>query len=195
MTHSTRWAAALLLLSLAACGSTPPTQYYILDAGPLTEPQGSAPFIGVGPITLPDYLQEDHVIAQRDGSKLSLASYARWAEPLRDGIARVLLLSLASGLDTQHVQHFPWRRDQQPDLAVKVEVIAMDASDSNARLIAQWNVQKTADGTTVLRQLSHLNQSLEQSGQNAVPEAYSALIQSLGREISAAIRSLPVDSN
>ena len=85
----------LLPLLLSACLSTPPSHYYLLSAHDGDQPTGVNPSVGIGPISLPEYLNRNSMVYRREDNQLQIAGYERWAEPLTDGILRVIGLNLA----------------------------------------------------------------------------------------------------
>ena len=97
----------ILPLLLGACGTTPASKYYLLSAETSRVPQGSTPSLGVGPIEIPEYLNRNALVYGREGNRLHVANFERWAEPLDSSIGRVVSLNLAALLDTQNVQRFP----------------------------------------------------------------------------------------
>ncbi|WP_415037234.1 membrane integrity-associated transporter subunit PqiC, partial [Azonexus sp.] len=84
--------SATLLLS--ACASTPPNQFYLLEAAPTTATlntaSSTAPRLGIGTIVLPDYLNRPQIVLRDHGGRLLLRERERWAEPLEDGVRRTL---------------------------------------------------------------------------------------------------------
>src|SRR5215831_20400858 len=95
-------ACGVALLVLSGClGSTPPTQFYLMP--PLTSPDTAPPAsagwrdltLGVGPVTVPPYLDRSQIVTRTSRAKLTLADFDQWAGPLADTIARVLSEDLA----------------------------------------------------------------------------------------------------
>ena len=88
-----------LLLGLEACTSTP-SRFYVLSSLSASETIAATaatqgPVIGVGPITLPKYLDRPQIVTRAGSNQLALAEFDRWAEPLQDNVARVLAENLA----------------------------------------------------------------------------------------------------
>src|SRR5262247_418372 len=89
------------LLMLSGClGSTPPTQFYLVPS--LTSPDAAPASagrhdltLGVGPVTVPPYLDRPHLVTRTSRAKLALADFDQWAGPLPDTIARVLAGNLS----------------------------------------------------------------------------------------------------
>lgn len=135
----------------AGCGSSPPTRLHLLSAppgAPASAPLGAT--VGVGPVTVPEYLDRLQLVAREDAGSLVVSDTQRWAEPLREGLARVLAESLAASLAGERVARFPWPRAQAPELRVPVEVLRFEPGpDAAVHLEARWWVAR-GDGGPVL---------------------------------------------
>lgn len=191
MNTSLKWLLAIPALSivLAGCGSTPPNNYYLLSAQGTHQPEKQFPSLGIGPIEIPEYLNRNGLVYNRDGNQLHIANYERWAEPLSNGVERVLGLNLSSILDTEDVQSFPWSNSKPPDYGVQVTIVLMDANDTEATLIAEWVLQKPGMGKFLNRKISRLTHTMpvgEVSPEQIAP-AYSDLLYRLSEIIAAAV--------
>jgi len=176
---------------LAGCGSSPPTNYYVLSSHDGATPSGDAPSLGVGPVTVPEYLNRADLVTGRAGNTLEIASFDQWAEPLDDGIKRVLAINLAGLLNTQNVHIHPWEPARAPKYAVRINLLQLDTSAGQATLAAEWQLYGPgATGATTGR-LSRLQQPLP--GGTSQPEqiasAYSTLLFQLSELIAASIAS------
>ena len=179
-----------LTLILAGCGTTPASKFYLLSAEAAQLPSGSSPSLGVGPIEIPEYLNRNALVYNREGNRLHIANFERWAEPLDSSISRVVRINLASLLDTQNVQSFPWSKSDQPEYGVEVTVLNLDANDHRARLIAEWHIYRTSKHReTILRSVIELEQAMPAGPVSAaeVAPAYSKLLLQLSEKIAAAI--------
>ena len=79
-------AAAALLLS--ACGTTAPTQFYLLN--PI--PDGASPAasnrqlsIALSPVQMPEHLKRSQIVTRNNGHQVSVDEFNRWAEPPKSG--------------------------------------------------------------------------------------------------------------
>jgi uncharacterized lipoprotein YmbA len=184
------WIVALLLV-LAGCGSTPSNNYYVLTAREGVSAEGQTPSLGIGPIRIPEYLNRTALVYRREGNRLQIAEYERWAEPLEEGIGRVLGLNLAGLLDTENVRPFPWHPDRTPDFGISVNLLALDADEGRAVLEAEWLIYRPATSAAVSRRMARL--AYTPPGGKLEPgdlaAAYSELLYRLSEEISEAIRS------
>lgn len=173
---------------LAACGSTPPSRYYMLSADAMTPPSQDGMLVGIGPITVPDYLKNRGMILGREGNRLEISEYERWAEPLESGITRVLVLNLASLLDTRQMTVFPWRSDAVPDYSVSVGMVQFTARQDDALLVASWTVQRPHSRELVQKSLTRHSLPIKSRDPNALADVYSALLLKLSEDIANAIQ-------
>ncbi len=176
-------------LLLAGCGSSPPNNYYLLSAHDFNSAAGETPSVGVGPIEIPAYLDRDSIVYNRIGNSLQVASLDLWAEPLVNGVQRVLVLNLAGLLNTQDVQSFPWHPQRAPQYGVKVSVLQLEAAERKVLLTAEWLVTRPGSATQVKRRISQLQSTLsaDSPGAGQVAAAYSDLLYQLSELIAAAI--------
>jgi uncharacterized lipoprotein YmbA len=184
------WLLALTLL-LAACGSTPSHNYYLLTAREAPGPTGTAPSVGIGPVRIPEYLNRNNLVYQQDGNRLQIADYERWAEPLEEGILRVLGLNLAALLDTQDIRQFPWHPDRAPQFGVTLRLLSLDADQRGAKLEAEWLLHRPATGEGLQRRLSRFSHT-ETTGEltpDRLATVYSDLLYRLSEEIAGAVRA------
>jgi uncharacterized lipoprotein YmbA len=181
--------AVILPIALVGCGTTPASKYYLLSVEASSSPEGSSPSLGVGPIEIPEYLNRNALIYSREGNRLHIANFERWAEPLDSSISRVVRLNLASLLNTQNIQVYPWSDSERPEYGVEVTVINMDSNDQQARLIAEWHIYAPIDRKSIARKISSLSYGMPAGPVTAaeVAPAYSKLLLQLSEIIAAAI--------
>src|SRR5262245_27955865 len=114
-------------LGLGACTSSP-ARFYLLTTQAVSEtplpPEVShGPVIGVGPITLPKYLDRPQIVTRVDHNQLALSEFERWAEPLQDNITRVLGEYLALLVPTDQALLRPWPPSAALDYQVTMDVL------------------------------------------------------------------------
>ena len=183
-----KWTFCLLLTGLVtACGSTPRSDYYMLSANARGSMGSEGPSIGVGPVSVPEYLKRREMVLNRSANRLDLADFDRWAEPLDAGVLRVTALNLSLLLKTQQVQTFPWRRSNLPDFGISIAVVQFSMKGRQALLVAEWTVTEPATGTAVMQHISRLENSAAGGDPEDVAVAYSDLLKDLSKEIATAI--------
>jgi len=113
-------------LTISACSSTPNTEYYSLLAQTKDHQNISSNntdqnnSIGIGPLVIPDMLNNFGIISIKNGNQLSLAIYDLWAGNLKNNITQVLADNISSQLDNERVWPFPWDNRNRPKLQVRI---------------------------------------------------------------------------
>jgi len=152
-------AAALLSLAVGSCSTTPPTRFYVLSAisdQPPSAP-GKGPAIGIGPITLPQYLNRPQIVTRVSGNQLAVAEFDQWGGDLNDNMARTLAANLSSLLQTDRVSLFPWKDETPIDDQVTIDVEHFEQDvDGSSLLTAYWSIVDAKTGKVkVMRRSSY----------------------------------------
>jgi len=179
-----------LLLCLLSCASSPPSNFYRLTPAIDHAPGGSTPSLGIGPVDIPEFLNRNALVYTRGGNQLQLAESERWAEPLDDGVTRVLGLNLSALLQTETLRFFPWDLRQAPDYGVRINILDLDARDGEAILVADWLLYRPGNGATIASGISQFSIALPAGELQAaqLPAAYSTLLFEPSQTIAAAIK-------
>ena len=184
--------AILALTLLGACGSTPQSHYYVLDADsqlPLAAAENTAT-IGLRPILIPEYLDRREIITNRNHHQLALADFDRWAEPIDTGIQRVVAMNLATLLNSRNIQIFPWGREARPEYDIEIRIIRLDVREARAGLAAQWKiVRHTHEKETIAQRFSRLEIAAPSNLPGDVAAAYSALLSTLSKDIAGEVEN------
>jgi len=134
---------ALSLLLLTSCVRSAPVSYYQLSAvaGNPSGAGSAPPMLGIGPLTLPSYLDRPQIVTRTSANQLDLADTHRWAEPLADNINRVLLENLLQRFPGSQLHLYPWRHSQAVDLQLVVDILQFETDEAGiAHLEIQWTV-------------------------------------------------------
>lgn len=131
---------------LAACGTSPPAQFYTLQPAVQSQPAPVAPVdfqIEITPVSVP--LQADQpqiMLRERDGEGELIPLYShRWSAPLADEIGSALSDALTRKLGTLNVQTLQ-PVSGTPVWRVQVDVQRFDmVAQGPARLDATWRVR------------------------------------------------------
>lgn len=101
-----------------------------------------ATIVGMGPVDVPEYLNRSQIVVRRGPNELQLADFDKWAEPLKDGVARVLAKNVASLVPAEAV-FFPWKRNRSIDFQVVVQVGRFDTDAvGSATLDVRWGLYR-----------------------------------------------------
>jgi uncharacterized protein len=189
-----RVALVAALLGLGACASTP-SRFYILNTLLVSEmiPATAAergPVIGVGPITLPKYLDRPQIVTRASRNQLTLGEFDRWAEALQENFSSVLVENLALLIPTDHILLNPWPGSATPEYQVRVEVRHFDGwLGGESTLIARWSLLDQGERELVSQKV-HLNAPAGGRDYDAMVVAMNQLLETLSRDIATAIQRL-----
>jgi len=186
-------ATCLCLAILPGCGVTPPARYYILTPlGDNAEKPVSGPALGVGPVTLPAYLDRPEIAHRSGDNQLYFSDSDRWAEPLKATFSRTLAENLLILLPTDRVNTYPWARSTRIDYQIIIDVTRFDADASGTvMLLAGWEVIRPEDGSVVSRNRQTYTEAAGSLDYPAIVSAQSRTLAQLSRDIAASIRLLP----
>jgi len=184
------------LFVLSGCLGSPPTQLYLVP--PLTSPDPAPPAsagqrdltLGVGPVTVPPYLDRPQLVTRTSRAKLVLADLDQWAAPLHDTIARVLAENLSLLIPTERVVLAPWSRTIDPEYQVTVEVLQFDRSPGGeVVLAARWSLLDRDGKARVLR-TSRLSQATGGTDYEAMVTAMGRTLEALAQDIATTLQSI-----
>lgn len=189
---------AAVIAALAGCARNPPTNFYVLSSLSGTS-QGSdsarvgpaGVIIGVGPVTLPGYIDRDGIVTRDGRNVLDVADLDQWAEPLTDNFSQVLGENLALLVPSNNVVYYPWQQATDVTYQVVVDVSRFEAgSDGNGVLIAQWSIVSGDGEDELLVRKSQFVEPTAGSDVRAKVAALNLALEQLSREIATAIRGL-----
>ncbi len=127
-------------LALVSC-STPETYYRLSADGP-PPPTGAGFALGVGPVSLPDYIDRAELVFQSTDERFEVPFERRWAGSLRDTTTRAIATNLARHLGTGNIHVYPWPPGTPLDYQVRVNVRQFHGrSGGDAILEATWTVE------------------------------------------------------
>jgi uncharacterized lipoprotein YmbA len=181
---------------MGGCANTPPTRFYVLPSLLSADkaPEGSAAkrelTIGVGPVTLPPYLDRPQIVTRGSRARLDLAEFDQWAAPLQDAFSRLLAEHLSLLVPTERVVLSPWPRTMAIDYQVLVDVSRFDGGVGNeVVLAARWTIAG-ADGRELIMRQSRFQAAAAAHDYEAIVTAMSRTLEALSREITATLRIL-----
>jgi uncharacterized lipoprotein YmbA len=177
----------LLLLLVAACGSTPKEHFYTLSSPPPAEsPTPATITVVIAGVAVPEAVDRTAMVIRTGPNQVDIEDLHRWAEPLKTAIPRVLAANLGSELGTARVVTGRYAQGQGADVRVTVDVRRFESSFSEgATLEAAWTVA----GKTGVPVSGHtLAREAATSGDYAgIAAAHSRALARLAKEIAGAI--------
>lgn len=188
---------AALALLLSGCGRTAMTRFYSLSALPAadTAPGDLRPLrgkaLGIGPVTLPDYLDRPQIVIRTSPNELRLAEFDKWAGTLKNDVPRIIAENLSVLLDSDQVFTFPWKSGLPIRYQVVIDIQRFDAQPgSRVDLQALWTVFENDGRTPVATRKSAIRNPLARSDYAAVVQAESQALAALSRQIAAALAEI-----
>jgi len=142
---------AIAAIFLGGCARSQTPRFYTLSPMPPDEvtskPQSPArnAVVGIGPVTLADYLDQPDMLTRTGDNQLKKAEYDRWAGSLKDDFINVLADNIGLLVPTQRIYLYPWRGSVPIGYQVAVEVVRCDGRLGDAaELVARWRPGKKA---------------------------------------------------
>lgn len=165
-----------------------PSAYFLLSPEPAPAQGVSVPAVlGLGPVTLPAYLDRPQIVVRLNENEIALAEADRWAEPLGEHFTRTLELNLSRQLPGSSYVDYPWYESQAPEFAVALDVQHFEADATGTVLLeATWRLSRA--GTAMDGRATRIEASAGGLGQGAAVAAQSRALAALSAEIAAAVR-------
>ncbi len=195
-----RWiiTAMLLLLALTGCRDkiSRPTAYYTLSplsvAAANEQQQPDNPVtIGVGPLSLPDYLNRPQIVTRDGAAKLDYAETHRWGGRLEESILRVVAENLSAIIGTNRVKTFPWDTSFTPGYQVILDIKRFDGVlQDQVTLNAIWQLIDNSTNGRLLTRRSIITEPIRSEDKDdyeALVSAQSRALERLCREIGREI--------
>jgi uncharacterized protein len=195
---TSRWAGVLALLPLlvSGCLSPRPDPSVFLVLTPAVASEGRGPsngvlrdmVVGVGPVTLPAYLERPQLVSRLEPTELAVDPFARWSAPLDVLFAQALADHLVALLGPQRVVVYPWATRDRPTHSVRIVVQQFErVSPDQVLLRARWDVvDPSGESTGASRTSEHRTPAGATPPEVAL--ALSELVGMLAVEVAAALR-------
>jgi uncharacterized lipoprotein YmbA len=188
---------AAMLVLVAGCNVVPPpqadpTRFYVLASPSPATPGAGVKLkrINLRPVEVASYLRSRPIVVRRGDNEVQFRDYARWGEPLEQGVGRVLrdaLLASGAAGSVSVASSRVGRVVGEPDLVVNVQACEGGA-DGSVRFEAAWELLSGAD-SSVLARGNFKADGLKWDGRQeaAIAAAVSQGVVALASEITAAL--------
>lgn len=179
---------ALLVLTLSACASSPPTRYFALDpvaSGAASRGGGMSAPVKIDAVHIPPALDRDSIVRGESDNQLQISSQDRWAGDLGEMIRRVLTQDLATRLPSGTVIA-PESPAPPSARGVVVDILTFQPQAGQVVLDADWTLLEGTQSNPVLRRNAHLTAPAASSAQGQAA-AMSTLLGQLADDMAADI--------
>jgi uncharacterized protein len=136
----------LLSISIAGCSSSPKPTYYTLSAPTIqaTSTKNNV-LVMVGPIALPDLLDQPKIVTQLSDNEVKMHDYHRWAGSLKSEIGRVVGAYLAQDMGTSKVLIFSQTTQSNFDYQVFIDVQNLKSTPNEGVVLDMFWTIKSKD--------------------------------------------------
>ena len=187
----------MLLAGCSAFSPQPdPSKFYTLTAiaqpgAAATKDLGNQVSLGIGPITLPGYLDRQEIVTRVSPNRIVPSENDRWAEPLETNLTRVLTQNLSSLLHSDRLIVYPWELNRRPNYQLEVQVLRFEANaGGDVQLSARWRVLDTNKKIPLQTGESTLTRQPVSKSTDASVAALSDALGDLSREIAKAVSAI-----
>ena len=161
--RSTMLVALVITLVITCAGCSTPSaseRFYALSDGstsssvPAAATSTSSALSGIviSAVTVPELVDRPQIVTRDGANRVNVAEQQLWAEPLKNGIGRLLAVRLAKTLADAgrpaRVAAYPQASIANPDLRVTIDVLRFDAVPGGEAVVdALWSVRRTSDAS------------------------------------------------
>lgn len=127
----------------------------------------------------------------REDSILSCRSINNWAEPVKAGLTRVLLVNLGIELDRNRIYALPMHQGRTLDYQIPIDVLRFDGTLGVGREVvlgARWTLLGGDGKKLVLSKVSRIHEPVKGNDVSAFVDAQSRALARLSAEIAQAIK-------
>ena len=181
--------ATLSLATLAGCvsfGKSAGSRFYLLTStiAPSASAVADGRTVGLLPVEIPKSVRRPQLVYVAGENEIALAGFSRWAEPLEDGLGRVMAENLAALLPGQRIEGFPFPPGVPIDVRVSVHVtdFRLDPTVPEARLAARWAVYGIDESSPAAEGSWSAAAAAADSSAASLVGAMSALVGDLTRD-------------
>jgi len=189
----------VVAVGMAGCNLTTSqlTHFYVLT--PLARSDRLQPIagdklelaLGIGPVTLPRYLDRPQIVTRLDANRLDMAEFEQWAEPLQESVIRILAENLSLLLSTDQIEVFPWQRSARFDYQIVVTILQFESHPAaEAVLTARWVLYGAGGEEERMRNAFTVTVPQESENYKSIVSAMSHALGALSRDIAVSLRAV-----
>lgn len=189
MTYRLITLLSMTVLLVSACSTRSPNSNFYLLENELNDVERTETVrVGLGPVSVADYLQKPQIAIRTNTSQIIFSEFDRWASDLRGLIITSLQHDLSNELNSNNVFEYPWRKSDQIDYAIQLDIKRFDASfeDSSAYLEAKM-VLSSKSGQSMARSFA-LSENFTDGTYAAVVSAERRLLARLAQQVAQIIQ-------
>jgi len=183
-------------LFFAGCGRSPDSKFYILNAIdrsasiPIATRQSPSVVVKVGPVSIPDMLDQSQIVSRSGGNMLVVNEYNRWSGDFQSDIQRTIGENISILVPTDQVSLSQEIMFLPVDFQVIINIREFDGSLGGVvTLNADWTVSRKTKDKSVMAQKSVFQENTDGVDYQAYVAAQSRLLEKLSAVIADEIKS------
>lgn len=174
-----------LIVLLAACGSSPKTEFYVLNAdqGAVVQAANAntGPAVGVWSVVLPDFLERSEIVTRNSDFEINLGDFTWWAGSLDENMTRLISTELSRSLQSNRVVVSPWASFRKIDYQVTIRVERFDGVLGGETVLrGVWSLLDAAGQNELRREAFEFKASAAGSSQ-AAGSSYRELVAAMSK--------------
>ena len=179
---------AMAALALGCLGRSPTVHYYTMSLVGNAQGDRSDLSVGLGPITLPDYLDRPQIVTRTRGSELRIDEQQRWAGGFRSNLTETLADDLRTRLGSDLVFLDASASPSPVAFQVAVDIRQFEAREGEGLVLrARWIVREKIGLDRAWTRESTIRQESSGGGVQGQIDAYDAALGRLADQIAAQI--------
>jgi uncharacterized protein len=181
-------AVALVASVLGGCAS-PNATFYTLSPEARSDSAGSvAPVtVVIRLVSVPELVDRPQIVVRAGDNQVTIDEFARWADPLKNQIPRVVADDLGVVLNSTQVSVYPIGADPTAAWRVQIDVQRFDATLGEAATVdVLWSVAPPGKGSPLTGR-TRASERCSGPGYDALAAAYSRALATVSGDIAAAI--------
>ena len=181
-------AVATVAIFAAGCASAP-SKFYTLNSAAVGDGKSQADYaILVELVSIPAEVDRPQFTTQVTRNTVAVDEFNRWAEPLNEGIGRVVAADLATLLGTSRVTAVPLANfDPAYRVIIGIQKFVSNPGKS-AQLDALWVIHKTVGGV-MLSGHTDVTEPVKDDSVDALAAAHSRALVKVSADIAAVIQA------
>lgn len=154
--------APVFLVFLCVGCSSPKTSHYTLSASPIVQAKTDARTVRlmVGPVSLPDSVDQPHLVVNSSNNEIEVFKYDRWAGSLKADVGRVIAANLARELNISNVWSFSQSTQTNFDYQILIDVQNLHSKLGESVFVdVLWTIKPAANTNSLLVNTSEVKSS------------------------------------
>ncbi len=171
-------------LTVAGCGSSPPTHYYTLDPEPTAARLVAAVPLQVVAVHIAPSLDRQAIVSETAANEIEISDQSRWSAPFDDMVRRVLTQDLAARLPEGMVV-LPQQPAPPNVHKVVVDILQFEREATGDVVFdGSWSLLRAGSGASAVTQRVDLSEPAG-TGYAAQAQAMSRILGKIADQIAA----------